>query len=226
MAHYAALEANNCSIKMKSKLSITILLAIFGCGMLFLSFKLIDTAKSPKFETGIFTDPRDGKTYLTIKIGSQWLMSENFAFRPDIGNYWAYGNDTANIRKYGYLYDWETAMRIAPKGWHLPSLKEWKTLRKSLGGSHDVIKSPGATMETAYMQILNTGGFSATFGGIRKDNGQFQYKNQRGDFWSSTKGGWFANGPYNYIVDSNDSTAYFSSVDFASGGKSVRLFKD
>ena len=48
-------------------------------------------------------------------------MAENLAYKPEQGNFWAYGNDSNNVAKYGYLYDWETAKKVAPKGWHLPT---------------------------------------------------------------------------------------------------------
>ncbi len=60
-------------------------------------------------------------------------MAENLAYKPDNGEYWAYDNKDSNIAIYGYLYDWETAMDIAPEGWHLPSRKEWKSIQKKLG---------------------------------------------------------------------------------------------
>ena len=80
------------------------------------------------------TDKRDGKTYKTVKIGTQEWMAENLAYKPSSGNYWAYDDDNSNVAKYGYLYDWETAKKVCPSGWHLPSDEEWTTLTDYLGG--------------------------------------------------------------------------------------------
>ncbi|NLD51189.1 MAG: hypothetical protein GX660_28980, partial [Clostridiaceae bacterium] len=110
-------------------------------------------------ETGSFTDLRDGKIYKTVKIGNQWIMAENFAYKPDQGNYWAYNNDTNNIAIYGYLYDFETAKKIAPEGWHLPSKEEWITFRKLLGGKRAVWKY----IQIVYKPMIQGGssGFNA-----------------------------------------------------------------
>jgi hypothetical protein len=63
------------------------------------------TNNNSKPESGSFTDPRDGKTYKTVKVGDQWIMAENFAYKPDTGRFWAYENNESNITIYGYLYD-------------------------------------------------------------------------------------------------------------------------
>lgn len=186
-------------------------------------------------ETGSFTDPRDGRIYKTVKIGNQWIMAENLAYKPDQGKYWVFNNDTANINKYGYLYDWETANKIAPDGWHVPSKKEWKTLRKSLGGKRAVWKYS----QKIYKPIMPGGssGFNALLGGLYNCEGKFRYLGERADFWSSTDS--YADGPWHFNIDSNKDSIPHGSAKTKKGGfaglisyecygcgKSIRLFKD
>ena len=186
-------------------------------------------------ETGSFTDPRDGKIYKTVKIGDQWIMAENFAYKPDQGNYWAYANDTNNVAIYGYLYDWGTAMKIAPEGWHLPSKEEWTIFRKSLGGKRAVWKYS----QIVYKPLIKDGvsGFNALLGGLLDCNGKFKYLGEQTDFWSSTDSRY--DGPWHFAVNSNkdgiphgsadtkkDGFAGLKSYECYGSGKSVRLFKD
>ncbi|MDD5570513.1 MAG: FISUMP domain-containing protein [Bacteroidales bacterium] len=186
-------------------------------------------------ETGSYTDPRDGKVYKTVKIGDQWIMAENLAYKPDRGNYRAYDNDSDNVSKYGYLYDWETAKKVAPEGWHLPSNKEWKTLRKALGGKRAVWKYS----QKIYKPMMHGGssGFNALLGGLLDCNGKFRYLNERADFWSSSDSNF--DGPWHFGIDSNKDSIPHGSADSKKGGfaglksyecygsgKSVRLFKD
>ena len=78
---------------------------------------------------GSFTDPRDGKTYKTVKIGNQVWMAENLNYDAGSGS-WCY----EDCSQYGRLYNWETAKGVAPQGWHLPSKSEFETLLNNLGG--------------------------------------------------------------------------------------------
>ena len=137
-----------------------------------------------KIETGSFTDSRDGKIYKTVKIGEQWIMAENFAFKPDKGNFWAYENNDSNIATYGYLYDWETAMSITPEGWHLPSRDEWFTLQKSLGAK----RNTWTYLEEMYPKLVVGGisGLNMLLGGVRNCNGEFRYLGDKARFWTST----------------------------------------
>ncbi|GEM_PF-1387694 len=63
---------------------------------LFLLFLIITCLAGYSQETGTVTDPRDGKVYKTIKIGNQWIMAENLAYKPEKGVYWA---DTSYFEK-------------------------------------------------------------------------------------------------------------------------------
>jgi uncharacterized protein (TIGR02145 family) len=134
-----------------------------------------------------FTDPRDGKFYRTVKIGGQVWMAENLNYAAE-GSKW-YNNDEANGTKYGRLYDWETAKKACPAGWHLPSDAEWQTLVDFVGGKYIAGKK---LKSTSGWNMDGNGtdeyGFSALPGGSGYSDGYFDIAGYNGSWWSATEG--------------------------------------
>ncbi|MBN2017846.1 MAG: hypothetical protein JW794_06960, partial [Candidatus Cloacimonetes bacterium] len=105
--------------------------------------------------TGTVTDI-DGNVYNTIKIGTQWWMTENLKVThyqngdliPEVNdlNVWdtlqsgascIYNGDPANEEIYGRLYNFyavEDERGLPPEGWHIPSRGDWEVLCEFLGG--------------------------------------------------------------------------------------------
>lgn len=126
------------------------------------------------FEEEQFIDTRDNHVYKTSKIGNQVWLVENFAYlpfvcKPDSANcgVWVYdskGSDiveakeTTEYKTYGALYSWEMAIKLAPKGWHLPSDKEWETLEKYIGISESEINEGIWRGDSNKVGRLKTGG--------------------------------------------------------------------
>jgi uncharacterized protein (TIGR02145 family) len=109
-----------------------------------------------------FKDTRDDQVYNTVKIGNQIWMKENLNYSTPTGSL------CFDCATYGRLYDWETAMTIAPPGWHLPTQNEFATLINFLGGE----QISGGKMKTTTgwdmpnLGATNTSGFSGLPAGL------------------------------------------------------------
>jgi uncharacterized protein (TIGR02145 family) len=86
---------------------------------------------NPNITYGSFRDPRDDRSYRTVRIGDQTWMAENLNFNA-VGSV-CYNNKDVNCVKYGRLYRWNIAMTACPAGWHLPSDTDWETLINFVG---------------------------------------------------------------------------------------------
>lgn len=76
---------------------------------------------------------RNGDSIPEVKVDKEWFEAAKEG-RPA----WCYyNNDPANGKTYGKLYNWyavNDARGLAPKGWHIPTDREWQILVDSLGG--------------------------------------------------------------------------------------------
>jgi len=192
------------------------------------SFTIIIIAMSTLAQkTGTFTDLRDGKVYKTIVIGSQTWMAENLAFKT-INGCWAYDNIQSNVAIYGYLYDWATAKKACPAGWHLPTDTEWTTLTTYLGGDSIAGRKLKSTLNWINpTTTTNSSGFTAIPGGYKNVNESYNMIGYWGYWWSATENysdnstdyAWFRFMYYNI----SEISSYYLHKD---SGLSVRCIKD
>ena len=170
---------------------------------------------------GTFKDSHDGKTYRTVKVGTAVWMAENlnFAAKGSV----CYENKDANCVKYGRLYDWDTALKACPAGYHLPSDDEWTALVNYAGGEEKAGKMLKSSKGWKSAVGINYYGFSALPGGYGYADGSFYNAGNNGDWWSAT--GDDANGAWIRGMYYND-----GSVGRGNGSKSslfsVRCVKD
>lgn len=160
----------------------------------------------------------DSNRYNVIKIGEQYWMKENLRTTkyndttfiptgPQVdwtkikhGAYAIYDNNPAHAKKYGFLYNGYAAAsgKLCPKGWHVATDAEWRTLEKFMGipeselertgergNIADQLKVPDGWNASAFSGN-NSSGFSIMPAGSRLDNGEYSNLGQYGNFWTST----------------------------------------
>jgi uncharacterized protein (TIGR02145 family) len=110
-------------------------------------------------------------------------MAQNLNY--PMGNSWCYENKDENCQKYGRLYDWETARKACPSGWHLPSDEEWTAFAKSLDDAS--FGNVGKKLKSASWDGTDAVGFHALAGGVRGTDGSFGGTGSSADFWSSAE---------------------------------------
>jgi len=152
----------------------------------------------------------DGNVYNTVTIGTQSWLVENLKVThyrngdaiPNVtsasswsalttGAYCCYSNLTADIAKYGLLYNWYAATdsrNLAPTGWHVATNAEYSTLISYLGSNAGAALKEAGTLDwsSSTSPGTNSSGFTGLPGGYCSNTGSFSDIQISGDFWTTT----------------------------------------
>jgi len=199
----------------------------------------------------------DGNVYKTVKIGEQVWMAESLrttkfndgqaipnviatsvgVIDPAWGNLktpaYCFGLFNSSLRPlYGAWYNWYAVNtgKLAPAGWHIPTVAEWNTLIEYLGGKSVAggkMKSTGTThWGGPNLGATNSSGFSAYPPGYRNYDGvDFNIPGDLVSFWAADEAN--ANEGYGarLVADSQECIMGEYSVK-KTYGYSVRCIKD
>jgi len=166
------------------------------------TFKEPEEAQKPEkvivISLGSFTDSRDHKTYKTTKIGTQTWFAENLNYNAKGSK--CYNDISENCDKYGRHYNWNTALKACPNGWHLPTNAEWDKLYRYADGTNGTdspYESPNAgkhlKSNSGWNDFngnsgngLDSYGFAALPGGSHY-TGKFHLAGDNGYWWSASE---------------------------------------
>jgi uncharacterized protein (TIGR02145 family) len=177
----------------------------------------------------VLADKRDGKKYKTVVINTQTWMAENLNFNANGSK--CYDNKPANCVKYGRLYDWKTAKKACPSGWHLPSDKEWDKLERYAdmyaSGASTYLKAASGWDKGRDYDHNGTDnfGFAALPG-----NDFGYYGSYGGYWWSSSSNEINSSNAYSWGIRYNFNYTYREGIGWDSNDKSylfsVRCLQD
>jgi len=250
-------------MKRISMLLCAVAIVLMGCGNGTNNGKEGDNGGAKEEKKGTVTNEKpdpctmkdyDGNTYKTVKIGKQVWMAENMRATHDregkaiaLGSEESYDtpyrycpdNNSYNVKKYGYLYNYAAAKKVCPVGWHLPSEAEWTQLTDylmddgySCGGEKENVAKAlassqgwvGSDEECAVGNnpgANNASGFSALPAGFYY--GRYDYFGYGVYFWSATE--YDASNAYYRLLDYRD--AYVERYSYYKlDGYSVRCVRD
>jgi len=190
----------------------------------------------------------DGNIYNTIQIGNQIWTRENLrttryndgssiystsdilVWRVLTGGAFLYETvDEEHLKSYGRLYNWYSINtgKLAPKGWHVPTLDEWSDLISYLGGENIAggkLKEEGTEhWDYPNTDATNDSGFTATNSGYQGfGGGLWIYTWDNAHFWTKSEFSIYAWG----IRLNNRSAVANPTYTNKQYGFAVRLIKD
>jgi len=205
-------------------------------------------------EDGDFYNDIEGNEYKVVQIGNQIWMAENLRTTtykdgtpvPNVveNSDWSnlsspayswYENNYADYGEtYGVLYNWHTVDtgKLAPEGWHIPSVEEWAILTNHVGGE---LVAGGKLKEIGFehwnspnIDATNEYGFTALGAGYRSKDGSFVHNKNESLWWASTPSpSSGSNGSWVYWMGNGTGQVYISAgADNRNYGYSIRCIKD
>lgn len=133
---------------------------------------------------------------------------------------------TLSLPAYGRLYNWYAVTDprgLCPNGWHVPTDEEWSAVVDLWGGSAEAgvaLKSTQGWFEGG--NGTNASGLNGVPGGVRFNNGNFNFAGSYSSWWSSSPNGDFAWGRFLY----HDNEGVIRDYYGPSFGFSVRCVED
>jgi uncharacterized protein (TIGR02145 family) len=204
---------------------------IIACFVILLNVQLVNAQGDVNIGTQVWTSKnldvstfRNGEPIPEAKSEKEWAKAgENK--QPA----WCYfDNDVQNGKKYGKLYNWYAVndkRGLAPKGYHIPTGREWRELLNFLGGEGKAGKKMKS--KTGWNNSgngSNSSGFNGLPGGYRSYSGYFGDIGGSGSWWSSTEAGNVM--AYGCSMRSNDFLCEVSSLNAKQAGFSVCCIRD
>jgi uncharacterized protein (TIGR02145 family) len=130
-------------------------------------------------------------SYPEKEYNGQIWMTENLKNVFDTNGirimYFIPNNDSSKIEAYGLLYDYETACKVCPKGWHLPTENEWEQIIDFIGKKSANEMKDSLFWDTKELNLNNKSGFSVRPAGYG-NSGEFDnFFGTHAIFWSSTR---------------------------------------
>jgi len=172
---------------------------ILGLNIALLSLLVISCAdKTP----GVEGKPGTDGEIKTVQIDTQLWMAENMAVIKDVKGDTLIADSNYMVENGEYYYDWNTAQRICPDGWHLPTKDELKTLVNAAGfesgaelaGQKEAWKADEKDLTTSEhfgrtkFNALPVGYHYNDPANAQNGKSKLYGKSYNANFWSSTEG--------------------------------------
>ncbi len=133
----------------------------------------------------------DGNTYLVAEYDGKVWMTDNLMVTRDADGKTIISHfpddNPEKADAYGLLYDFESSCKVCPKGWHLPTLEEWRDLVALFGESPAGQLKDSLYWNNNALNFSNASGFSVRPSGYWSDGRFNSLFGSDAVFWTSTR---------------------------------------